>query len=214
MANLSSFMPYVLPYVEACPDIVAEIAVVRASIEFCEKTKYWRHDLDDVTPVKNIKEYDLIIPDDSMISSIDEPIEHDGHEILLKTKHWISQNVANWKTVSSSRADYLYVPSTGKIRLVPYPDVTAVRKLSISVILKPIPTAATVPDFLFNDYFEAIADGAKAILYKIPNKPWTDLGLYEDSRAAFDKAMEDAESKSRAGFRTEDRRNKVKPHYF
>lgn len=207
-------MPFVLPYIEGVPDVLARQTVLRAAIEFCEKTKYWRYELDNITPVKNIKIYDLELPDESVVSSIEEPIDHDGQLIELKTKHWLGNNIDNWKTLTADKANYIYVPMVGQIRLVPYPSVTSFNKLAISVILKPKPSSKTIPDFLFDEYFECLAEGAKSLLYKMPKKDWSDLNLYMDSRAIFEKGMADAEAKSMSGFKTEDRKNKVRAFYF
>jgi len=211
---LSAFLPYVMPYVDGCPDIVAEQAILRASIEFCERTQYWRYDLSPITPVKNIKEYTLSLPSGSAISSVEDPVYHAGTEISLVTRDWLSKNVANWKTITKSKAEYIYVPEPGKIRLVPYPSETSVGALEVSVILKPKPDATTIPDVLFDEYFECISEGAKYKLFSIPKKDWSDTESSLIAKAIFDDGIEGAVSKSKSGFKTEDRRNKVRAHYY
>lgn len=68
--------------------------------------------------------------------------------------------------------------------------VFGVGVLNVWAAFQPARTATTVEDFLYNDYLEVIADGAKGLLFGLMAKPWTNgelaqyfTGLYKKGRS-------------------------------
>ena len=54
-----TLLPDVLSMVPACPEVIAERAIRSAAIELCEKTDAYQKQLDPITVVAGIYEYDL-----------------------------------------------------------------------------------------------------------------------------------------------------------
>jgi len=210
MTAITAFTKFVAPDVPGAPNSLIERAVLRACIEFCEETKYWRYRDEGLVIVSGIKEYDLSPDTDSQVETVNDPITVNGKKIYQRTKTWLDQNLNNWETLTGKDPKYFQVESKGLIRLVPFPDADGA--MSASMILKPIPTATTVPDFLFDDYYNAIADGARFFLMEPPGKEWTntELSIYYGNK--FQQAKDKAEAKARADFKTEDTINRVKAH--
>ena len=53
-----TLLPDVLSMVPACPEVTAERAIRSSVIDICEKTDVYQEQLDPVTAVKGIFEYD------------------------------------------------------------------------------------------------------------------------------------------------------------
>jgi len=51
VASFDSLIKDVLPYVPGCPDSLIETTLRSATIELCEKSKAYTHDLDPITTI-------------------------------------------------------------------------------------------------------------------------------------------------------------------
>ena len=69
MANASyeTLFPDVIPVVNDCPDSLIERNIRSAVIEFCEKTGIYQAELDPVTTVGGLHEYDLEPPNGTVV---------------------------------------------------------------------------------------------------------------------------------------------------
>ena len=72
MAKVSyeTLFPDILPVVPACPDSLIERNIRSAVIEFCEKTGIYQAELDPLTTVSGIYEYDLEPPSGTVVHKI------------------------------------------------------------------------------------------------------------------------------------------------
>ena len=74
MANFSSLVKEILPYVPMCPDTLVESNLRAATIELCERSKAYIHDMDAFNTVAGVYEYDF-----------DIPVGTEAHQILYMT---------------------------------------------------------------------------------------------------------------------------------
>mgnify|MGYP003150577655 FL=1 len=74
MASFSSLVKEVLPYVPNCPDALIESNLRSATIELCERSKAYVYDLDPITTISGVYEYEF-----------DQPTGTDVHQILWMT---------------------------------------------------------------------------------------------------------------------------------
>lgn len=213
--NLSAFLPFVLPEVPGCPGPLAEQRVLTACIDFCERTNYWRYESDPMPMEADLDEYEVDIPSGSQLVTIIDPINFNGKKIYSTTKEQLDKNENDdWQDKQGDTPNSYYNKSLGVFRPVPYPETTISDAIKLDLALKPLPTATTVEDFLFNEFFQTIADGALAKLFALPKKAWSDPSLSVYHAGMFDDAVSEATTKAKSGFKTHERYRRSKAHFF
>ena len=214
MTAISDIVKHVSPHVQACPAPLIEQAIVNASIRFCEASLYWRHSVSPITTVEGRSDYVLDIPDDSTVVSVMNPAYHNGNKVEHVNTDWLNENVDNWETQEGETPKYFYTIKPGVVTIVPKPSVTTPRALKVSVVLKPLPTATTIPDHVYNDCYKIIAHGAISELLSIPDKPWSNLNTSSYFETLFMEGVSSARIKASSGFIGEKKYRKVVGHYM
>ncbi len=189
--DLDVFVPRVLNEGPNCPYAVALEAVRDTCIDFCDDTNFWQYDIDPMTAVSGVAEYDLDdIPAKTDVASV-LTMTFQGLPVYPKTKEWLADNVSNWKALTETRPQYFMIPQPGKFRLVGFPASTIANAVDVAVALKPARDATTVYDRLYVDYLPDIVNGALSRLLAMKSKTWADedlalyyQGLYEASRGS------------------------------
>lgn len=74
-----------------------------------------------------------------------------------------------------------------------------VNGLHVWVVMKPLTTATTVDDFLWNDYVEEIADGVRARLFEMPGMKWANGEYAGYYKAKYDQAVNRAANRKLKG---------------
>ena len=117
-----------------------------------------------------------------------EPISPDDLDTEFNNTEfgWVG---TNWRTdVNLPTRWYFYDDSTVGLALAP----NAGGNLRVLVALKPTRASTTFPAVIYQRYIEAIANGAKARIMRIPKKPYTDFKLAAWYKGEFDGAIGDA----------------------
>lgn len=169
------FLPEVMPYVHDVPEIVAVQAIRNACIEFCEKTHYLQENLDPITGLKDIGNYDLDANDNNY-KVVEIMQAYYGDQLLIpKAQEELNQiyRTSNWENLSGNPY-YYYRPRSGEIRLVTKPIITETNKLNIKAAIAPKRSSTTIDDEMFERFLEYISFGARARLYNTPNQPYFD----------------------------------------
>ena len=125
-------------------------------------------------------------------------VKLDGQVLTPKGEVWLDENIENWRIAMGS-PEFFTVDREKKLRLIPVPNKLMYHALEVWVALKPLRAATTFPDFILDDWFETITDGAVARLLSQTSKPWRDFeaaGFYWERYAS---AREDARTRSRLG---------------
>lgn len=166
------FLPEVIQYVKDVPEIVAIQAVRNATIQFCEETRVLQSNLDPMTGVATVSEYEMIPCKNHKIVDIMEAWY--GDQLLIpKAVEELTRiyRTSNWNDLDGNPY-YYFRNRTQQITLVPTPKVTVQAQIKLRVALAPTRAATTVDEELYERYLEYIAIGARARLYDTPNQPY------------------------------------------
>jgi len=197
MKYWEDFLIEILPSVENCPNPLAINAVRNAAIEFCQRSVVWRKELDPITISATIKEYDLHaeLENNETISAINTGHILDNGQICplyVTTTEELDSVVPQWKGVTGQRSSAVFMKDTRTAQLYPIPETTIAGGLNLEMVLKPSRDATGVPDWLFEQWAEGIAAGAKARLFNMKSRPWYDASFAMDEQDTFDAAVKDA----------------------
>lgn len=169
--SFSSVNPMVQVNVPECPAIIINDTVVRAAIEFCEKSTFWRYSLDNIPTVDGVDTYTLEPPLTTVVSDIIWATYNDT-PLTEKTESgiqpYVGPGIPTYFTLSNPR----------ELQVAPEPGTGGVVKLRVA--LKPAPNATTIEEYVLDEWSEAFQHGALQRLYAMPKKPWSDpqLSIY------------------------------------
>ena len=197
MANFSSLVKEILPYVSMCPDSLVETNIRAATIEFCERSKAYTLDLDPITTVAGVYEYDFDQPSGTEVHQI-LWMTYDGHDMDPISPRSLELNYPDWRDRTARPHVYLQkTPST--FWVVPVPQTTLTSGLIAGVALKPTRTTSNVDTAFSNTYRDGITYGALYRLLRMPNKEWTDVPAAREYLAQFNQEIQQAELRARGG---------------
>lgn len=176
---LASFLPYVLPEATACPAPTAEFQLRMAAIEFCERTRCWRHLTSVVVSAENTT---IAAPALTTIHEFEEAT-HDGR-LLTPTQYTEVEAEALKGELREGQPQYITQTEPGKVTIYPY----AAGTLRLSMFLKPQhgtlfgadpvnplrDALNMVPPFMLEQHATALAHGALARILRLPGETWTD----------------------------------------
>lgn len=183
--RLTEFSHLIDQHIAGCPRPTAERALRMAAIEFCEKTKAWRHVLNHTLTAQGPV---IVAPTYATIHQI-ESATHEGNALTPIGFTAVDPDPLTG-LVAVGAPIYITQSSPNEVMIYPYSDGA----LRLSVFLKPrfgmlFGTDAAdpmhdayniVPEFMLTQHGETIAHGALARLFAVPNEQWTD-----ETRAAF-----------------------------
>lgn len=142
------------PELTGCPRMTISENSALVFSQFCERTQCYR-ELVDFNAVSTVSEYDLVPPHSGAIVVGIQDVHCSGSRL----------RPGDYFADAPSRISFAS-PQSGAVRVV--------------VILKPLPTAQAAPAELLTRWVETIAEGVKARLMLMPEKPWSNpqLGAY------------------------------------
>jgi hypothetical protein len=200
MIAVSQFFPLVGRECPGVPSFSMSSAVIEACRDFCARSLVWQADHDPLTAVEGIADYDLEPPESAIVTEI-LGMYHNNLPLSPRTIEQLNNENYNWRTLSGKQARHWVQKDTTSITLTPFPSVTAVDSIkNIRVALKPTADATEVGDILYNEYREAIAHGALAILMAMTKKPWTNKARAKEHAIDFDEAVSQARIRARKGY--------------
>lgn len=189
------------------PDIVgAEVPFVmrhirNAAIEFCERSWAWHLEALPIQLQANKAYYNLL-----------PPVMDDSQEICQVI--WVMVNekiitpLTNQDKLSLSGDPEHYLQDyTEQITLLPTPSNAVAMRYEVA--LRPSRTSEGLNGSVGKRYFEAICNGAKAKLFEIPNKPWSDGQNSVFHRSKFEDAAAMAKDEVLSGLGRGPRRTKL-----
>lgn len=178
MKQLSAFYDFLLPDVRGCTPSMADVELRNAIVRLMEEGRVWVKLLDPILSIANEGEYDLDAPERK-------------HRVLEVKRLWYNKKPLTPVTADQLEGEYDYWPGevgTPKfytsldqhtVRLVPMPDTGNV-EIGIRAAIAPTQDVTEIDDLLFDTYRMDIVIGAKAGLFSMKDKPWTD-----STRAAY-----------------------------
>ena len=197
MASFDSLVKDVLPYVPNCPDALVESTLRSACIEFAERSKAYVYDLDPITSISGVYEYEFDQPSGTDVHAI-LWMTYDGHDLDPISPRSLELNYSDWRNKTSVPQVYLQKnPST--FWLIPVPGSAVTNGIQVSVALKPSRTTSNIDTSFSNRYRDGIVYGTLYRLLRIPSKDWTDINASRDYLGLFNQEIVQAELKARGG---------------
>jgi hypothetical protein len=197
MAQLTDFLPHILPYLPECSQPLATQTISDILIDFCRETGVWQMTLPPINTVANEMAYVVNPPVINTIVGNTLTVTPSATQIHSLVRIWyltIEIGILNddsglvrpeFYNTNFSTADVaagfpragLYDRVTGTLTLNRAPTQSDVAALTIRAAMIPDASATTVPDFLLQDYSFAIAQGVISRIADIPGATFTNPGL-------------------------------------
>ena len=181
MALWSAFHPDVLVYVPGCPDPTVEQALRDASIEFFRRTRAWMEWLEPIVTGGTLREYELELPTGAEVVRIERA-----------TRAGQPLEVQGFRTLTSDPARIaggdLALVSGDRVSVVLTQAVAPRERVQVQASLMPTATATGLGDTLFGQHRQAIAEGAKHRLLRMPG-PLHKPREAEEARLLFEAAV-------------------------
>jgi hypothetical protein len=192
-----TLVPEISPYLYGCPDFLIENNIRSAVIELCERASVYQAELDPITTVSGLYEYDFEPPAGTAVQKI-LWVTHEGKDLEPISSALLEQRIPKWRSSgNSSTPAYFVKQSSSLFWLAPTPPTTIPNSTIIRAVLKPTHTSSACDDDVMNDYRDAIVNGALFRLLRIPNKDWTDLKGANNYGMLFTSAIIEAERRAR-----------------
>lgn len=183
--------------VPGCPDTLIENNIRSAAIEFCEKTGVYQAELDPVTTVANVYEYDLEPPSGTVVHKV-MWVVHEGVDLEPISTNLLEQRLPKWRSRDNAGTPQYFVKNSQSLFwLVPVPQATSPSSTVLRVQLKPTHTSTACDDDVMTDYREAIINGALTRLLRMPSREWTDYNGASVFNSLFAQGIQDAERRAR-----------------
>jgi hypothetical protein len=170
--NLSTFLPDIYLEAPGCPESVALNALRHAMREFCERTRAWQEDLDDISVISGQPSYDIDVPVDAELVMVLSG-RYDGSQFdKIYTPEEMDRVLVTWRSDTGTGVDYL-IQDWNTLYVSPIPTADDSEPVSLRAALKPTLSATTCGDIL-DQWREGLSSGAIARLKMITGKPWSD----------------------------------------
>ena len=190
-------MKDVLPYVPGCPDTMVENALRSSSIELCEKAAVYTKELDAISTVSGIYEYEFGQPAGTKVDKIIWAM-YDGRDLEAITPRGLAAQKPKWRDGNNnSTPEHFLQISPEAFWLIPIPDTTNATGILMNVSLKPSRSSNNILTQIADDYRDGIIFGALYRLLRMPARDWSDPQAAADYAGLFRQTVEDAEIKAR-----------------
>ena len=195
--SYESLIPEIAPHLYGCPDMLIKNSIRSAVIELCEKANVYQAELDPLTTVSGIYEYDLEAPSGTNVHKV-LWVTHEGKDLEPVTSALIEQRLPKWRQTDQHGVPLYFIKQTSSlVWLAPIPATTGISSTIIRAILKPTHSSSSCDNDVMNDNRDAIINGALNRLLRIPNRDWTDFKHSQVYGALFNEAVVAAERRSR-----------------
>lgn len=195
--SYETLLPEILPMVPGCPDTLIETSIRSAAIEFCEKTGIYQAELDPITTVGGLYEYDLEPPNQTTVHKI-MWATFDGKDLEPISTTLLEQRKPDWRNADYyGTPEYFVKQSQSTFWMVPVPSATMVSSTIIRVQLKPTHRSTACDDVVMEDYRDSIVNGAIFRLLRIPGRDWTDLASAQIYGSLFAEGLQRAEREAK-----------------
>lgn len=201
--TIESFLPYVALHCMGIPAPTMLHEIRSASILFCERSRVWKEQ-STVTVRENRADYEVPCPDEAVLVVVEE-VYFDGVRLDPIALDALHDRWRNWQALSGDPTLYAQVNPLD-LTLVPKPARTLTQGLSLRASYKPDRTAATVPDWLFQQWAEVIAAGALWRLMSTNSLPCFNPQLAMAFGQAFSAGADKALHRADKGFTRAPRR--------
>lgn len=188
MKTFPDLYDYVLPNVRGCGPEMATITLRNALIEMLERTRVWSvTQSTSLVTVASQGSYVLTdVPVGARVVQITDAWL-DGVPLDLATPEALRQSYGKWQS-EEGQPQCFTSDENGNLILVPMPE-TAGEAITAAAVITYTPTVIEFEDWMFNRFYLALADGAKAELFAMLGKPWSSAPLATYHRNKFEDAV-------------------------
>lgn len=180
MADVKELVPSVQEMARLCPVKRIKDAIMDAAVEFCRKSIIWRvQSVDDI--VAGTDTYTPSVPTGAAISAI-EIVTVGGIRMPMWTSPWPH-------SATSGGAAFYGVNQDKQVRIYPVPPENITDGLVVSIVAIPDKTGTVIPDFLVDDYKDALVSGALASVMAIIGQPWANAQVAMYHQKMFSRAV-------------------------
>lgn len=203
MKTYDAFFPDVLPDVPGCSPDVALRAIRHTVIEFCEKSLINQVTQDPITLRANITDYDLDAPTGYRVHKVMKawfkgvelkPVAPDD----MVAPDAYNQQISGY-TPTKSPPDAYTQKDFDTVTFLPIPDQVYANAITMRVALVPLRDSTKFDDFLYEQWGEFIACGARARLMLQPAKPYTNQEAAVINQNRYLMAINDARQRAVRG---------------
>ncbi len=195
--RLDDFMPHVLVELPGCSDPLVKQTLVRAAVEFCQRTLAWDEIQDPITLTDDVSEYEIDVPSGGQVYQVRD-VWIRNRRLRPITLQDLQLEMPDWRDSGASEPS-AYNLSTTRGTLSVFPrlqNVPANTTMVLRVAYVPSNSATVLPDFLGQQYLMAIAAGVKAALMAIPNQAWSQPALVPFYRQQFEEGVFNARAEA------------------
>lgn len=199
--SLTSFYPYVRMDVSQAAAPVLADAVINALQTFCEDTWIYTADLAAVSSVAGQAAYTLAPPTGTDVVAI-KTLSYEGGRLQPTSEGELDSlySTSDWRVRTGNPLHFYQTADTAAVRLFPAPEAAVVGAIRVNAALRPAVTATTVPDFLYADWKDVIAAGAKFRLFMMTASAWGDQGKAAVFSQEFQQGVNRAKALIAKGF--------------
>ena len=178
-----------------------------AAIEFCKLAWVWLIDQAVIPVVAGTNSYSWTsMPAGTAVARVLQ-VWIEKRQIFPKTRNELSDIYGDYMRAEGP-SRYFIADLPSKIILVPKPSSDIADGITAKFAVAPTRAATGVETEIFDRYFDAISKGAKARIFGIKRKPWTDMDKATEQRVLFEDAISEAKTnviRSFAGARLRNR---------
>lgn len=203
MKNHNDFLDYVLPQVPGATNEMALLEIKNTIIDFCEKSLILQTDLDPITTIPTISDYDLEPPNNRLVVKIMK-MWFKGVNLDPRALDEIYTpspfNTNSGALVERSDPRFYYQKDARTFSVYPIPNARDSLAITLRVALKPTRSATTIDDLIYEEYAETIGHGAITRLALSPDKPYSNPQLAAGRNALYISGLNVARQRAQDGY--------------
>ena len=195
--SYESLIPEIIPIVPACPDSLIHQHIRSTVIDLCERSFIYQKELDPITTVASIYEYDFDAPSGTVVHKIEWAV-YDGDALEPATSGLLEQRKPDWRTTTGT-PEYILKQNQTSFIIAPIPASGKTEGLILRVALKPTHTSTSCDSTVMSDNRDAIVNGTLSRLLRIPAKEWSDINSASVYHGFYIESLATAEKRARLG---------------
>lgn len=209
MAEFADLLRDIEAEVPGCPEPVMDRELHDAAYDFCRRTGIWREELEPITPKADVAEYELTVPFWARAEKVLW-----GYHGTHRMAFWTESDVraANHRAEDDTGDPRHYAMVRGgrnKVVVHPIP-ADGDKALTFYALLVPTRSSEELPDWLYDEWQDAIVHGALDRLQR-QKAEWGDPQRAQDHRRDFSREIARAKREAMTGYGAQ---GQVKPQPF
>lgn len=174
--SIDKFLPYVLPYAEHCPDLVARRAVRDTIIDIANRTRSSTMRV-QMTSKAGVGEYAMELPHGLAVKMV-EQAKHGNFLLKATNRDMLGQlyPASDWHSLVGQPRFYLHTDTPDCLRLVPAPDTDGV-PITVELNVTFTREMDEFPEEYYQKHVELVAAGALVRVLTMSGQRFTDLAM-------------------------------------